>query len=274
MTQKYDTDKLAFPRKSEFVLGVRLNPMTKADAVMNLVKYAENANYGYVCFAEAHMIMQARRDVAFRRIVNGSLMTTTDGTPVRWLIQLLGNRKAETVDGPGITPLMLLACAEHGLRVGFYGSAQATLDQMVRRIRGRYPTLEIAYSFSPPFRPLTPQEDEAVVADILRSGVQILFVSLGCPKQERWMAEHSDRLSCILLGVGAVFDFLGGRRKMAPPVVQRAGLTWLYRSIQEPRRMSKRVLYHLPQFLMLASHQLLMQKLARLPFRPKEDGAA
>ena len=166
---------------------------------------------------------------------------------------------------------MLGVCAERGVRVGFYGSSEETLDRMIRRIRADNPGLDVVYACSPPFRPLTLREEDEVIRNIVSSGVQVLSSGLGCPKQEKWMSEHSQHLPCLLLGVGAVFDFLAGTRKMAPAAIQRAGLTWLYRIVQEPRRLAKRVLCDLPHFMALASGQVLRQRLARISLRTEED---
>jgi N-acetylglucosaminyldiphosphoundecaprenol N-acetyl-beta-D-mannosaminyltransferase len=253
------------------ILGLRFNPMTLAAAADRLLQYAVSGTPGYVCLGGATNVMEARRDARYREAVNGSLMTTTDGTPARWMAQLLGSATVETVDGPRLTPKVLELCAESGVSVGFYGSSQETLDSMLLHIRTSYPDIQIGYCFSPPFRPPTREEDEEIVRAIVTSGAQILFVGLGCPKQERWMAEHSPRLPCLLVGVGAVFDFLAGNRKMAPPIIQQAGLTWLFRFVQEPRRLLKRILHDLPCFMTLALAQLLAEKLPRYRSRIEKD---
>src|SRR5690606_7268495 len=141
--------------------------------------------------------------------------------------------------------------------VAFYGGTPEALAGLQTELTSRYPGLDIRFAYSPPFRPLTPEEDEAVVADIIASGARILFVGLGCPKQERWMAAHKERLPLVQLGVGAAFDFHAGRIKQAPSWLQDLGLEWLFRLAVEPRRLWKRYLYNNPRFIAYAAMQLL-----------------
>jgi exopolysaccharide biosynthesis WecB/TagA/CpsF family protein len=140
--------------------------------------------------------------------------------------------------------------------VGFYGGHPEALEALVRNLSARFPGLRVVYAYSPPFRPLTPEEDERVTEEINASGARILFVGLGCPKQEWWMAEHKGRVRAVMLGVGAAFDFHAGRVRQAPVWMQRAGLEWLFRLVQELRRLWRRYLKHNPRFLLLAFLQL------------------
>jgi N-acetylglucosaminyldiphosphoundecaprenol N-acetyl-beta-D-mannosaminyltransferase len=149
------------------------------------------------------------------------------------------------------------AAALNNVPVGFYGGSPESLQDMVGNLKSFFPELNIAYTYSPPFRPLTAQEDERISRDIEASGAKILFVGLGCPKQERWMAEHKDRLNVVMLGVGAAFDFHAGRLKRAPRWLQKLGLEWVFRLIMEPRRLWKRYLRHHPRFVALVALQLL-----------------
>jgi N-acetylglucosaminyldiphosphoundecaprenol N-acetyl-beta-D-mannosaminyltransferase len=128
---------------------------------------------------------------------------------------------------------------------------------MAANLLRRHPALQVAYWHSPPFRPLTPDEEARVVAGINRSGARILFVGLGAPKQERWMAEHKDAVEAVMIGVGAAFDFLAGRKRQAPAVLQRLGLEWLFRLLNEPRRLWRRYLYRNPRFVALFAAQLI-----------------
>ena len=146
---------------------------------------------------------------------------------------------------------------KHGLSVGFYGGRQEVVDAIVERAAKDFPGLNVAYAYSPPFRPLTSEEDAQVTDEIGRSGVQILFMGLGCPKQENWMASHRSRLTCVMLGVGASFDFYAGNVRESPVWLGRLGLEWLYRLLQEPRRLWKRYLVLNPRFMWLAALQLL-----------------
>jgi N-acetylglucosaminyldiphosphoundecaprenol N-acetyl-beta-D-mannosaminyltransferase len=147
--------------------------------------------------------------------------------------------------------------ASENIPVGFYGGDADTLKKLVARMQASYPGLNVAYSFSPPFRALTYQENEDICQQIRSSGVRILFIGLGCPKQERWMAAHRGRIPAVMLGVGAAFDFHSGAVRQAPGWMQVSSLEWLYRFFQEPRRLWKRYVIHNPRFVILALAELL-----------------
>ena len=144
--------------------------------------------------------------------------------------------------------------------VGFYGGSTTTLEQLIESFKKKYPHLKIAYHYSPPFRPLTAEEDAAVIRAVNASGTKILFVGLGCPKQERWMAAHRGKIQVVMLGVGAAFDFHAGSIRQAPRWMQKSGLEWLFRLIQEPRRLWRRYLYQNPRFVWFMIWQLLRER--------------
>ena len=146
------------------------------------------------------------------------------------------------------------------LKIGFYGGKQEVLDQMLERARQDYPALQITYAFSPPFRPLTDAEDAEITRKINDSGTQILFMGLGCPKQENWMAAHKNKVRCVMLGVGASFDFYAGNVKESPEWMGKLGLEWLFRLTQEPKRLWRRYLILNPRFVWLAGKQLIRPK--------------
>jgi N-acetylglucosaminyldiphosphoundecaprenol N-acetyl-beta-D-mannosaminyltransferase len=217
-----------------------------ADAVVDLV--AAGAG-GMVCVANVHMVMEAFDDPSLQRQVNAAERVTPDGVPLVWALRLLGVPGAKRVYGPTLTPVVFARAELLGIPVGFYGGSQRVLDALLERLRERFPRLEIAFAYSPPFRPLSEEEDRRVTETIDASGARILFVGLGCPRQERWMASHRETLSCVMLGVGAAFDFLAGAKPQSLPWMQRAGLEWLFRLCVEPRRLWRRYLVHNPRFL-------------------------
>jgi N-acetylglucosaminyldiphosphoundecaprenol N-acetyl-beta-D-mannosaminyltransferase len=180
--------------------------------------------------------------------------------PLVWMMRRLGFPQQERVYGPDLTLRILEAAAQEGIPVGFYGSTPQTLERLLENLRRRFPALQVAYRCSPPFRPLTPEEDDAVVREMNASGTRVLFVGLGCPKQERWMAAHKGRVQAVMMGVGAAFDFLAGLKPQAPRWMQRAGLEWLFRLLSEPRRLWRRYFYHNPRFTVLALSQLLRER--------------
>ena len=240
-----------------YILGMRVDATNFGDAVARVLDWADRRESRYVCVATVHMVMEAYDDPAFRWLVNVADLVTPDGMPLVWSLRLLGVPGQERVYGPELTPRVLAAAEAAGIPVGFYGSAPEVLERLLVRVRRAYPLLRIAYAKSPHFRSLTPEEDEEVVRKINESGARVLFVGLGCPKQERWMAEHRGRVRAVMLGVGAAFDFLAGTKPRAPRWMQNAGLEWLFRLMSEPRRLWKRYVKHNPRFVFLFGLQLL-----------------
>jgi N-acetylglucosaminyldiphosphoundecaprenol N-acetyl-beta-D-mannosaminyltransferase len=194
--------------------------------------------------------------------VNGADLVTPDGMPMVWALRLFGVRAASRVYGPTLTLHVLERAAATGVPVGFYGATADVMARLCDACRRRFPALDIAYTCAPPFRPLTVEEDAAVVSEINTSRARVLFVGLGCPKQERWMALHKGSVQAPMLGVGAAFDFLAGVKPQAPRWMQEAGLEWLFRLSKEPRRLWRRYAYHNPRFVALLAGQYLRSLLA------------
>ena len=238
------------------VLGTRVDATSYDDAARRVVRWAATRESRYVCVATVHMVMEGHDDRAYQRIVNGADLVTPDGMPLVWALRLLGVPGATRVYGPELTSTLCARAAEESVPVGFYGSSPAVVDAMVRRLARAVPGLHVAYRWCPPFRELSAEEDARVVREINASGAGILFVGLGCPKQERWMAAHRGRVRAVMVGVGAAFDFIAGAKRQAPPVVQRLGMEWCFRLLCEPRRLWKRYLHHNPRFVALLAAQL------------------
>jgi N-acetylglucosaminyldiphosphoundecaprenol N-acetyl-beta-D-mannosaminyltransferase len=239
-----------------WILGMRVDPTSYEEATEKVLAWAAAGESRYVCVANVHMVMEAHDDPSFRALVNAADLVTPDGMPLVWMLRKLGYPHQERVCGPELTSRVCAEAARRGVPVGFYGGHPEALEALVRNLSARFPGLRVVYAYSPPFRPLTPEEDERVTEEINASGARILFVGLGCPKQEWWMAEHKGRVRAVMLGVGAAFDFHAGRVRQAPVWMQRAGLEWLFRLVQEPRRLWRRYLKHNPRFLFLAFLQL------------------
>ncbi len=249
---------LEVPRlQSRFVLGMRVDATSYVDASWRVLNWTRRRESRYVCVANVHMVMEAYDDPAFRAIVNGADLVTPDGMPLVWMLRRMGFPGQGRVYGPTLTLWILQEAARWGIPVGFYGGEPAMIAHITDRLIERFPGLRIAYAYSPPFRPLTPAEDAAVVEAINASGVRILFVGLGCPKQERWMAAHRGRIQAVMLGVGAAFGFLSGLVPQAPIWVQQIGMEWFFRLLMEPRRLWRRYVRHNPRFVVLAGRQLL-----------------
>lgn len=226
-------------------------------AAEQIAKWAADGESRYVCAANVHMLMEAHDSPTFMRVVNQADMVTPDGMPLVWMLRLKGQRGQTRVYGPTLTLHILERAARENIKVGFYGSRPEVLDALLKNISAAYPNLKIAYSFSPPYRDLTASEDAEITQKINDAGAQILFVGLGCPKQEKWMAAHRGQIRAVMVGVGAAFDFHAGMVAQAPSTLQKMGLEWLFRLVVEPRRLWRRYLYHNPRFVFLALMDLL-----------------
>ncbi len=244
-----------------YILGTRVDASTYEETIEQLLEWAHAGESRYVCVANVHMVMEAYDDPAFRSIVNGADFVTADGMPLVWVQRILGFRNARRVYGPDLTPLLCEAAARERLPVAFYGATPEVREAMVASLRRTFPGLQVAYSASPPFTDLSMAEEREVVEAINASGARIVFVGLGCPKQERWMARNAGRIHAVMLGVGAAFDFIAGAKPKAPPVLQSVGLEWLFRLLSEPRRLWKRYAYHNPRFVVGVTRELLHRSL-------------
>lgn len=239
------------------ILGTAIHPTTYHDATALILGWAARAESRTVCLANVHMVMEAYDDPAYQALVNGADLVAPDGMPLVWILRRLGHDLKDRIYGPTLMLRVLEAAAGQGVPVGFYGASPDVLDALIANMRQKFPGLCVAYSCSPPFREQTLDEDNAVVRDINSSGTRILFVGLGCPKQERWMHEHRGRVRAVMLGVGAAFDFHAGTTPQAPSWMQSRGLEWLFRLCVEPRRLWKRYLLHNPRFVILSILELL-----------------
>ncbi len=243
------------------ILGMRVDSSTYPDATRRIIAWALEGCSRYVCIANVHMVMEAFDDPEYQEVVNGADFVTSDGMPLVWALRRKGHPGADRVYGPDLTPLVCAAAAEAGIPVGFFGADPRVREAMVERLLSSYPTLRVAYSHSPPFREPTTAEAVETVDQINGSGARILFVGLGCPKQERWMAQQVGSIDCVMLGVGAAFDFIAGTKRKAPPSLQRLGLEWLFRMATEPRRLWKRYFYNNPRFVALLAVDLIRSRI-------------
>jgi len=209
--------------------------------------------------------MEARIDPRYLRVMNRADLVTPDGMPLVWALLGLGVRRAEHVRGTDLTTAVLTSATDEGMPIGFFGGSPDVLETLLTTVARRWPRLRVAYAYSPPFREASREEDDAIVGSINASGVRILFVGLGCPKQELWMESHRERVHAVMLGVGAAFDFLAGTKKEAPLLMQRTGTEWLFRLATEPRRLWKRYLGQNPRFLALIALQLIAARFGRQP---------
>jgi N-acetylglucosaminyldiphosphoundecaprenol N-acetyl-beta-D-mannosaminyltransferase len=243
------------------ILGVRVDATSYPDATERIVRWARAGTSKYVCIANVNNVMQAHTDPAYLQLMNEADLVTPDGMPLVWGLRMLGLPGATQVCGPDLMPALLTASARQEIPIGFLGSTDPILELLDRRVRERMPELQVAYSQSPPFREMSPEEDARTVQEINASGARLLFVGLGCPKQERWMAEHRGKVNAVMVGVGAAFDFLAGTKRRAPRWMKRAGLEWSFRLAIEPRRLWRRYLLRNPAFVALFFVQVVRARL-------------
>lgn len=227
------------------------------DAVLDQInEWAKLRLSRYVAICNVHVTVTAWRDPSFQAVVNGADLATPDGAPIAWTLRRQGFENQQRVSGPDLMEKLFVRCAEESVPVYFYGSTPQTLAAMKYRLGERFPDLQIAGMESPPFRVLTSEEDESAVTRINGSGAGIVFVGLGCPKQERWMADHRGRINGVMIGVGAAFDFFAGSVARAPEWMRNSGLEWLHRLGSEPRRLWKRYLVTNTLFVFGIARQL------------------
>jgi N-acetylglucosaminyldiphosphoundecaprenol N-acetyl-beta-D-mannosaminyltransferase len=207
---------------------------------------------GYICVAAVHTVMACQEDSALRAAVEGASFTVPDGQPLVWALNALGHGVQGRVYGPELMDRACARAARTGLRFYLYGGRnQGALAELARRLRLRHPELKIVGGHCPPFRPLSDAEEASVADEINRSGADVVWVGIGVPKQEKWMARMRDRLDApVLVGVGAAFDFHAGLVPQAPDALQRLGLEWAFRLVQEPQRLWRRYLRYNPRFVL------------------------
>ena len=224
------------------ILGTRINVTDMGKTVQYLDEHLEELRGRYVCVSNVHTTVTAYRDKEYGKVQNGAALNLPDGKPLSIVQQKAGCSGARRVPGPDLMPEIFALSERKGYRHYFYGSRQETLDMLKKKLTEKYPSLQIAGMYSPPFRPLTEAEDQAAVDAINAAKPDFIWVGLGAPKQERWMAEHDGRVCGVMLGVGAGFDFHAGTIKRAPKWMQEVCMEWLYRIGQDPKRLLWRYL--------------------------------
>jgi len=217
---------------------------------------------GYVCAVAVHAVSLSRDDEELRDALLDSTLTLPDGMPLVWAANMLGEHLPNRVYGPELMRRYNDRCAEQGHRVWLYGGRdQGSLVQLALNLRRMHPGLHIVGGYSPPFRALSAEEEDAIAQQIEEAKPDLLWVGIGVPKQEKWMARMRDRVEVpVMGGVGAAFDFHAGRISQAPPWMQERGLEWIYRIAQEPRRLLPRYLFHNPRFMAAFIGQLAKER--------------
>ena len=247
------------------LLGVPV-AMTDYDEVMDVMDgMIARREHGYVCCAPVHALMVAQSEPETLNALRGSTLTVPDGMPLVWAANMMGENLHDRVYGPTLMERYNERCRERGHRVWLYGGRdQGSLAQLALNMHKANPGMRIVGGYSPPFRPLTEAEEDEIARQINSARPDVLWVGIGVPKQEKWMARMREKLDVpVMCGVGAAFDFLAGRISQAPPWMQRRGLEWTYRLVQEPRRLLPRYLYYNPLFVAALGRQLVAERRRR-----------
>ncbi len=225
-----------------------------------MLEWASNYASKVVCVANVHMLMEAYWHPELSSVLKNADLVTPDGMPLVWMMRLMGARQQDRVAGMDILLSLCQLAQLQNIKIFFLGSQAIILEKMRTKLEDEFPELQITGMEPLPFRPLTQVEDDAIIQKIHESKAQVVLVSLGCPKQEYWMHEHKGKIQAVMVGLGGVFPVLAGIHKRPPLWVRNAGLEWLYRLIQEPRRLWSRYGKTIPPFIWIASRQLLSVK--------------
>ncbi len=240
------------------VLGVSVSGMNLDAAVAVMLEAVREHRKGYICVTGVHGVTEAQDDPAFRRILNESFLNTTDGMPLVWLGKHFIGGHVSRVYGPDLMLAFFAATQQRPCRHFFYGGAPGVAEELKARLEERFPGVTVCGTYTPPFRPLEPQEEAEFIEVVRVRRPDVIWVGLSTPKQERFMAEYLPKLhTSLMVGVGAAFDFHSGRVRQAPRWIQRSGFEWLYRMATEPRRLARRYLVNNPLFLARIALQLL-----------------
>ncbi|MBI3895972.1 MAG: WecB/TagA/CpsF family glycosyltransferase [Acidobacteria bacterium] len=233
------------------LLGVRVNMLQIPDVIGRMEEWIRNRDgTHYITLTNVHSVVEAQHNAAFREVLCAADLSVPDGMPLVWLGRSRGHSLRRRVYGPDLLWDFCKETHQEGFGHFFYGGAPGVAEALIESLRSNCPLLKIVGTYSPPFRPLTPEEDGQIVETINRAAPEILWVGLGCPKQERWMYEHRQRLQVpVMVGVGQAFDIYAGRIRQAPRWMRESGFEWLFRLFHEPRRLWKRYLVYNTEFI-------------------------
>lgn len=242
---------------SRDVIGFPVTAIPFKQQIALMLDWAKVRSSRAVCIANVHMLIEAHQRPDFAQILRNADLVTPDGMPLVWMLKMLGVRNQDRVAGLDVLSALCQLASLERVSIYFLGSQPAILDRMKVKLNREFPDLMIAGMDPLPFRPLTMEEDEEVVRRINASGAGLVLVALGCPKQETWIAQHKGKIAAVMVGLGGAFPVYAGLHKRAPRVIRSLGFEWLYRLIQEPRRLWGRYRSTIPIFIWLAIKQLL-----------------
>ncbi len=249
------------------MLGMTLNTGSYLEFVNQIITHAQNKRSEYTCLANVHMLIEAYSDYDFAKVVNNANIIAPDGKPLSWALRFLYGIRQERAAGMDLLPDLLQRASVNNLPVYFYGGSDELLLETGKYLTSNFPNLKVAGSFSPPFRKLSPEEDERFINDINNSGARLVFVVLGCPKQEKWMASMKGRINAMMVGIGGALPVMIGLQRRAPEWMQKTGLEWMFRLFQEPTRLFGRYSFTNSLFLYLMLKEYLWLKLFKREVR-------
>lgn len=243
------------------VLGANIDAVSWVEVTSRILRWARRRQSRYVCACNVHSVVTASRDVQLAGAIEGADLVTPDGMPVAWFLRRCGIRDQRRIGGPDLMIRLCELAAHSGIAIYLYGSTPETISALSKNLLSEYPNLIIAGSYSPPFRAQTEQEIADVVTTINSSEAGIVFVGLGCPKQELWMQQQREKIHAVMIGVGAAFDYHAGTLMRAPRWLQNIGLEWAFRLAVEPRRLWRRYLVTNAIFLARITMHLIRAKI-------------
>ena len=239
------------------IINYLISPIKLNYLLKKLINWKKDKHSHYICVSNVHSCIESFLDKNFKKAHNSADLALADGRPIYWVLKLFGQTKAEHLPGYFITEKIFHLASNKNITIGFYGSTKQNLNIIKNKLNKNYKNLKINYLFSPPFRNLRSNEEINIIKNINKSKINILFVFLGCPKQELWMYKNKNKLNCTMIGVGAVADFLSGNKILPNKFFEYLGLAWFIRLITDPRRLFWRYLSTNFLFIFLLLLQIL-----------------
>ena len=247
------------------ILDVKVSAVNLDSACAVIDQYIQTKNQGYVCVAPVSTIVSCQENQEYKNVVNSAMMVTPDGMPIVWIARALGYKKVRRTYGPDLTLAVCGYGQDKGYRHFFYGGTAQVCQKLETVLKEKFPRINIAGSYAPPFRDLSEDEEEKVTRMINRAQPDVLWVGLGSPKQDFWMKRTRVKLNVpVTIGVGAAFDFLSGAKRQAPRWMQRCGLEWIFRLGCEPRRLWRRYLIGNSKFIYFLIKDTFKKRVRRL----------
>lgn len=240
------------------LFGIGINKITKGNLMLDLTGNAKKRKPSYLCAVNVHMLVESKRDPLLKKAVQTSTWAVTDGVPVKWAFNYFNKTAQSRLAGMDITPELLSNADKNGLVVSVFGNTIDNLDGFKSHIERFYSDIKVGAFISPPFRDLKPYETASYIKAINNVETNILFVSLGCPKQEKWMLENYSDLHCVCLGIGNAINTVIGVEKRPPKIIQRMGMEWMYRFLQNPKRLFVRYIDTNSRFVYMVIKEILI----------------